>query len=101
MQGIQIWAAPWWVNLLILVPLVTFLLLRRKGLSLTWRQLLFLTIFGLAFGFVEASVVVYLRAAIGLLPGAQGTLQDLKRASQDYQQLSSLKVIPEGLLSIE
>jgi hypothetical protein len=101
MQGIQIWAAPWWVNLLILVPVVTFLLLRQKGLLLNWRQLLFLAVFGLAFGFVEASVVVYLRAAIGLLPGSQGTLQDLQHASQNYQQSNSLKAIPEGLLSIE
>jgi hypothetical protein len=101
MASIPLWAQPWWVNLLVLVPLLAFFLLRRKGLLLSKQQLLWLTLFGMSFGFVEASVVVYLRAAIGMLPGWHGTLEDLRRSSLNYQQLSSLSAIPPGLFTIE
>jgi hypothetical protein len=69
MEKLQLWAQPWWVNLLVLIPFATYFAYRRQGLPLRWRQLITLTIFAAAFGFVEAAVVVYLRAAIGLLPG--------------------------------
>jgi len=101
MQKFQVWAQPWWVNLLILVPLVTYLAYRRKGLSLQRRQLIILAIFAAAFGFVEAAVVVYLRAAIGLLPGYMGTLSELRHSLLGYTQASSLSQFPQSLLTIE
>ena len=101
MQKFQVWAQPWWVNLLILVPLVTYLAYRRKGLSLQRRQLIILAIFAAAFGFVEAVVVVYLRAAIGLLPGYMGTLSELRHSLRGYTQASSLSQFPQSLLTIE
>lgn len=101
MQKFQVWAQPWWVNLLILVPLVTYLAYRRKGLSLQRRQLIILAIFAAAFGFVEAVVVVYLRAAIGLLPGYMGTLSELRHSLLGYTQASSLSQFPQSLLTIE
>ncbi|OGF63512.1 hypothetical protein A2926_00875 [Candidatus Giovannonibacteria bacterium RIFCSPLOWO2_01_FULL_44_40] len=59
-------------------------------------------LFGIAFGFVEASVVVYLRAAVGLLPGYGGTLSDVARLSADiYQQAQILSELPKSLLVIE
>jgi len=59
-------------------------------------------IFGIAFGFVEAAVVDYLRAASGLLPGYLGSLSDVIRQSPaDYQQLQTLASIPKSLLTIE
>ena len=61
-------ARPWWVNLLILVPAIPFLLPKQK-IGLTRKQLVTAALFGIAFAFVEAAVVVYLRAAAGLLPG--------------------------------
>jgi hypothetical protein len=101
MQKFQVWAQPWWVNLLILVPLATYLAYRRKGLSLQRRQLIILAIFAAAFGFVEAVVVVYLRAAIGLLPGYMGTLSELRHSLLGYTQASSLSQFPQSLLTIE
>jgi|HubBroStandDraft_2_1064218.scaffolds.fasta_scaffold52832_3 hypothetical protein len=101
MQKFQVWAQPWWVNLLILAPLATYLAHRRKGLSLQRRQLIILAIFAAAFGFVEAVVVVYLRAAIGLLPGYMGTLSELRHSLRGYTQASSLSQFPQSLLTIE
>jgi len=65
----QLWAQPWWVNLLILIPVAAVFTFQRTGRLLGGRQLVVLNLFAAAFGFVEASVVVYLRAAIGMLPG--------------------------------
>jgi hypothetical protein len=93
---------PWWVSLLILVPLAGYLGWRRKGLALTWNRLLVGALFAAGFGFVEAAVVVYLRAAIGLLPGYAGTLADVARnSSQFYQQSESVAQIPRSLLTVE
>src|SRR5713101_6682294 len=74
MEKFQVWAQPWWVNLLVFVPLIVWFLWRREGLRLSWRQLTILAAFAAAFGFSEAAVVVYLRAAAGLLPGSPVTL---------------------------
>lgn len=101
MEKLQIWAQPWWVNLLVLIPLATCVAFRRRARPLIWRQLLVLALFAVAFGFVEATVVVYLRAAIGLLPAYKGTLADLQRATTDYVQAASLSQFPPGLLMIE
>ncbi len=100
MEKLQVWAQPWWVNLLILIPFATFIAFRRKGTFLNRRQLVTLAIFACAFGFVEAAVVVYLRAAIGLLPGFTGSWSDL-RSSPGYEQASLLSQFPQSLLTIE
>jgi hypothetical protein len=78
-------ARPWWVNLLILVPAVPFLLPRQK-ICLTRKQILVAALFAIAFGFVEAAVVVYLRAAAGLWPGPTA---------------KTFVPIPQSLLTIE
>jgi hypothetical protein len=101
MEKLQLWAQPWWVNLLVLIPLATYFAFRRKGLLLKGRQLMLIAIFAAAFGFVEAAVVVYLRAAVGLLPGYAGTLSDLQHASPGYVQATSLSHFPQSLLTIE
>ena len=102
MEKSQLWAQPWWVNLLIFIPLIAFYLWRRTGLHLTWRQLLSIAIFAVSFGFGEAAVVVYLRAAVGLLPGFHGTLADVQRSAPEfYQQAESLNAFPQSLLTIE
>ncbi len=101
MEKLRVWAQPWWVNLLVLIPFATYLTFRRKGLLLNWRQLGTSAAFAAAFGFVEAAVVVYLRAAIGLLPGYRGTLSDLRHSSQSYEQVASLSQFPQSLLTIE
>jgi hypothetical protein len=101
MEKLQIWAQPWWVNLLVLIPFTTYFAFRRKQLPLNWRQLTLLAIFAAAFGFAEAAVVVYLRAAVGLLPGYTGTLSQLQNSPQDYHQEQSLAQFPQSLLTIE
>jgi len=95
-------AQPWWVNLLVAVPPLAWLSWRRGGVPLTWAQLLFSGIFAASFGFLEAVVVVYLRAATGLLPGYQGTLSDVVRMSgQFYVQSQSLSQFPKSILTLE
>src|SRR4051794_27348914 len=101
MKEWQVWAHPWWVNLLLLVPILIFLGFRKKGLRLTVSQLLAATILASSFGFVEATVVVYLRAALGLLPGYQGTLTEVQRAIKTYDQSNSINAFPPSLLTIE
>ncbi|MGD0738106.1 MAG: hypothetical protein ABR957_00835 [Terracidiphilus sp.] len=71
MTRFALFASPWWVNLLILVPVAPYLLARKAKFTLGRRRLLVIAVFGIAFGFVEAAVVVYLRAATGLWPVPQ------------------------------
>jgi hypothetical protein len=90
------------VNLLILVPVAAYAVWRRRGLSLRGSTLVTTAVFGSAFGFVEASVVVYLGAASGQLPGYAGTLADVQRLAKDaYQQSQALPQLPESLLTVE
>jgi hypothetical protein len=91
-------AAPWWVNLAVLVPVVAYFYCRRGGIAITARQLAVVGVFAVAFGFVEGSVVVYLRAATGLLPGYQGTLEDVTRLAPQAQLSGEL---PQSLVSLE
>ena len=94
-------AQPWWVNLLLLVPPLAWLSWRR-GVPVTVRQLVISGVFAVSFGFLEAVVVVYLRAAVGLLPGYQGTLPDVIRMSGDvYRQSQAINQIPKSLLTLE
>jgi len=103
MSRFELFAAPWRVNLLILIPVIAFVIFGRKKVALTKRQLLIAAIFAMAFGFVEASVVVYLRAVLGHLPGYMGSLGDVIRqsAGSTYQQMQALGNLPRGLLAIE
>jgi len=95
-------AEPWWVNLLVLIPPLAYVSWRRGGVPLTRRQLLISAVFAAAFGFIEATVVAYLRAATGLLPGYQGTLADVMRHSSEfYQQSQALTQFPKSLLTLE
>lgn len=90
------------MNLLILIPPLSYFLGRRNGISLSARQLLAGAVFAAAFGFVEAVVVVYLRASVGLLPGYQGTLSDVMRRSNEfYQQAQAITQFPQSLLTLE
>lgn len=95
-------AQPWWVNLILLIPPLAWFSWRRGGVPLTVRQLALSGVFAVAFGFLEAVVVVYLRAAAGLLPGYQGTLSDVARMSEGfYQQSQAISQFPKSLLTLE
>lgn len=99
----QLVAQPWWVNLLILVPAVAYFSWRGKRVPFNLPQLISSTVFAAAFGFVEAAVVVYLRAAAGLLPaGSVGALAiRIPRSPQMIWQPESLDQFPQALLAIE
>jgi hypothetical protein len=86
MTAFILFAKPWWVNLLILVPIIAGFVFRR-GLTISKVQLMLAALFAISFGLVEASVVVYLRAALGILPG--------------YQLLDLIGALPKNLLGIE
>lgn len=86
MPAFQLFATPWWANLLILIPVVPYLLSRREKIQIGRKRLLIAALFGIAFGFVEAAVVVYLRFATGLWPGPQA---------------GAFITLPESLLRIE
>ncbi len=102
MNEFVLFARPWPVNLFILAPFATYYLWRRDGLTLTRDALVAACFFGIAFGFVEAAVVVYLRAAIGLLPGYGGSLADVAGLSADiFQQAEILDELPRSLLAVE
>lgn len=102
MNEFTLFAQPWWVNLLIAIPFVAYYLWRKDGLVISKWTLIISGLFGIAFGFVEASVVVYLRAAVGLLPGYGGTLSDVARLSTNiYQQAQILSELPKSLLAVE
>jgi hypothetical protein len=101
MNQFQLWAQPPWVNLLILIPLAAAYSFRRAGHLLVRRQLIVITLFAAAFGFVEASVVVYLRAATGLLPGYAESLADVRRSQEIYQPAISISQISHSLVTIE
>src|SRR5216683_2370846 len=95
-------AQPWWINLIVLVPPLAWFSWRRGGVRVTVRQLVISGVFAASFGFLEAVVVVYLRAAVGLLPGFQGTLADVVRMSGDvYRQSQAINQIPKSLLTLE
>jgi hypothetical protein len=102
MERFHIWAQPWWVNLLLLVPALSYLHWRRKGLLLSWRKLIPLASFGASFGFVEAAVVVYLRAAAGVVGHYSSTISQLQYSAITQQQaLSALAQFPQSLRTIE
>lgn len=98
-MSIRLVAQPWWVNLALMIPVVAYFSWRRRPVPITARQLIILGVFAGAFGFLEATVVVYLRAAAGLLPGYRGTLSDVVRLSQQSPLIGT--ELPQSLLTLE
>ena len=102
MGHFQLLAQPLWVNLLVLIPLARFFAWRTRGIQISGRQFLFATIFAIAFGFVEATVVVYLRAAAGLLPGYTGTLSEVQHlGGGTHLEPPTISQFPQSLLTVE
>lgn len=86
------------MNLAILIPVGAYVRWRRRPTDVTARQLLVLAVFATAFGFLEATVVVYLRAATGLLPGYPGAPSNVAGPAA---QSELLREIPPRLLRLE
>jgi hypothetical protein len=102
MGQFQLLAQPPWVSLFVFIPLGLFIGWRRRGLQIPGPQVLFATLFALAFGFVEAAVVVYLRAATGLLPGYAGPITEVQRLAKGTAlNLPDITQLPQSLLTVE
>ncbi|MBZ5647720.1 MAG: hypothetical protein LAN37_10910 [Acidobacteriia bacterium] len=82
----ELLAQPWWVNLLILIPLTAAYTWRRHGPGLSARQLVAGALFAIGFGFVEAAVVVYLRGAVGMLGGAGAGISEMSQLNAMLSQ---------------
>jgi hypothetical protein len=95
-----IWPRPWWVNLLILVPILTYYFLRKNRPSLGTTQLLISGLFAIAFSFIEASVVIYLRAITGFLTGS-GLSEVTNLSSSFYNEARIVADFPPSLLKVE
>ena len=90
----MLFAQPWWVNLLILIPAVSFYFWRQERLVIEWKTLVAAAAFAAAFGFVEAACVDYLR---GNVP----SLQSLTIQPSDLANPQALRVLPDRLLKTE
>lgn len=101
MQRFQLLASPWWVNLLILIPFTAFFLWRRWELRLSGAQLLYSAVFAIAFGVAEGVVVVYLRAAGGLLGSSQALTEAAASPMDLDSQLRTVAQMPRSLMAIE
>ena len=85
-------AKPWWVNLLVLIPVVSLYFWRRERLRLHWNTLIFAAAFSAPFGFVEAACVDYLG----------GNLPEMKHIQAAMiTNVQALQVLPEPLLKTE
>lgn len=99
MEQLGAFAYPSWVNILILVPVGAYFAWRKRGLQLGAYGLLWTAIFAIAFGLLEAAVVINLRAIAGLAAGAGGTLEDVIRISSEPARIFG--ALPKGLLMVE
>lgn len=101
MSNFVLFAEPWWVNLLIVIPFVAYFLWRRGGLRISNSVLIYASFFGIAFGFVEASVVVYLRAAAALFLRGTAYFNFADISANVYQQAEVVGNLPQSLYVIE
>lgn len=102
LQQFILYANPWWVNILLMMPFIAYYFWRRSGLRISRRTLITTAIFGAAFGFVEATVVVYLRAVTGMipeLPGALSNAAELLAGTDAPAQM--VGVLPALLMRVE
>jgi len=102
MNNFNLFASPWWVNLLILVPVSLFFYWRKQKLKISKQTLIIMGIFGIAFAFVESACVIYLRASTGLLPGYMQSLSAIQQQSSGiYSQQILRENLPASLYTIE
>lgn len=98
----MLFANPWWVNLLLFIPILLFVYWRKSKLNITLQTLILTAVFGIAFGYVESACVIYLRASTGLLPGYMQSLAEIQRQSIGiYNQTLLQKSLPMSLLTVE
>src|SRR5215469_16892220 len=102
MERFQLFAQPFWVNTLVLIPVALFFIWRSRGIQISRRKLFFAAIFATAFGFVEAAVVVYMRAAAGLLPAYTDTVSQHQRTAEiTNPPVPTISHFSQSLLTVE
>lgn len=103
MKDFVLLSTPIWINLLILVPIILLFYWRKNKLLISRKTLLYALIFGIAFGVIEATCVIYLRASTGMLPGFEGNIFDVWRMSEEfsYSQEVLRETLPMSLLVFE
>ncbi len=95
-------AHPWWVNLLIAVPWISYVFWQREPISITRAQLFTSALFAASFGVVEGTVVVYLRAVLGALAGYGASLSGVARFSEVLNRaILEPTALPASLLKVE
>ena len=95
-------AHPWWVNLLISVPFISYLLWRREPLLIARRHLHASALFAASFGVVEGMVVVYLRAVLAAAAGYGASLSAVALFSRSFNTtMPESAVLPVSLLKVE
>jgi len=87
-----IFAKPWWVNSLLLVPFVSLYFWRRERLTLDRKPLILTAAFAAAFGIVEAISVDYLRGNVPNLQPVQ---------AMNVTNPQTLRLLPDPLLRTE
>ncbi|MBP9716929.1 MAG: hypothetical protein KBD51_03215 [Candidatus Levybacteria bacterium] len=103
MKDFVLLSTPIWINLLILVPIILLFYWRKNKLLISRKTLLYALIFGIAFGVIEATCVIYLRASTGMLPGFEGNIFDVWKMSEEfsYSQEVLRETLPMSLLVFE
>jgi hypothetical protein len=95
-------AHPWWVNLLIAVPFISYFFWRREPILIARRHLLASALFAASFGVVEGMVVVYLRAVLAAAAGYGASLFAVVQFSRNFNPaMPESAVLPVSLLKIE
>ena len=95
-------AHPWWVNLLIAVPFISYIVWRREPLLITRAHLLASALFAGSFGVVEGMVVVYLRAVLAAMAGYGASLSGVAHFSKSFNPaMVASVVLPVSLLKVE
>jgi len=101
-EGFLGMAHPWWVNLLITVPFISYIFWRRVSISIGRTHLLAAALFAASFGVVEGTVVVYLRAVLGAAAGYSTSLSGVAQFSESLKQIKlDPTALPPSLLKVE
>jgi hypothetical protein len=101
-EGFLGMAHPWWVNLLITAPFISYIFWRRVSISIGRTHLLAAALFAASFGVVEGAVVVYLRAVLGAAAGYSTSLSGVAQFSESLKQVKlEVTALPPSLLKVE
>src|ERR1700758_1806064 len=101
-DGVLGMAHPWWVNLLVAVPLFSYVFWQRASISFTRSHLLAAALFAASFGVVEGTVVVYLRAVLGAAAGYSTSLSGVAQFSESLSQARlEPAALPPSLLRVK